>query len=337
MNILFWHAHGGWADAFVRGNHRYLLPTTPDRGAFGLGRSGRDWPNSAVEIAPEELGDADIDVVVLQRTEELDLAEQWLGRRLGRDVAAVFVEHNTPKGDVPNAVHPLADRSDITIVHVTHFNALMWDTGRAPTTVIEHGVPDPGHLYTGELERFGAVINEPVRRCRVSGTDLLPRFAHAAPVDVYGMAGDGLPELLPGNVGRVVPAGDLPPNRLHDELAARRAYLHTTRWTSLGLSLLEAMHIGLPVIALGTTEAFRAVPPEAGAVSTDVDVLVAAAEQLIADPDDARRRGDAARAFVLEHYGLPRFLEHWDDVLDGAVATTKRRARDSLPKERLAR
>ena len=29
--------------------------------------------------------------------------------------------------------------------------------------VIEHGIPDPGYRYTGELAAAGAVVNEPVR------------------------------------------------------------------------------------------------------------------------------------------------------------------------------
>ncbi|GAB2511748.1 glycosyltransferase [Paramicrobacterium agarici] len=337
MNILFWHAHGGWADAFVRGEHTYLLPTTPDRGPFGLGRAGRDWPANAVEVSPDALATADVDVVVLQRLEELEFAEQWLGRRLGRDVPAVFVEHNTPKSDVPHSVHPLSDRSDVTIVHVTHFNSLMWDTGHAPTTVVEHGIPDPGPLYTGDVERFGAVINEPVRRARVSGSDLLPRFARVAPVDVFGIGAERVPELYHDSDGGVSGAGDLPTQSLHESLAKRRAYLHTTRWTSLGLSLLEAMHLGMPVLTLGTTEAFRAVPPEAGAISSDVDDLVHAARQLLDDPDEARRRGARAREYALEHYGLPAFLDRWNQVLDDTVSTARRRSSSSAPIERTVR
>ena len=40
-------------------------------------------------------------------------------------------------------------------------------------------------------------------------------------------------------------------------MARRRLYLHPVRWTSLGLSLLEAMHLGMPVVALATTEVPR--------------------------------------------------------------------------------
>lgn len=321
MKILLWHVHGGWTDAFVRGGHEYVLPATPARDGWGLGRGGRDWP--ATEVDPAALHDKDIDVVVLQRATEVAEVERLLGRRPGRDLPAVFVEHNTPREQVPNTVHPLADRDDIRVVHVTHVNDLLWDSGRAPTTVIEHGVVDPGYRYSGRLPRIAAVINEPVRRGRVTGTDLLPRFGAVAPVDVYGMG----TELLPDASDAIVPGGDLAPAALRDALAERRLYLHPMRWTSLGLSLIEAMHLGLPVVALAMTDAARAVPPEAGIVSADVDVLVRAAARLIADPAEAAERGRAARAAALDRYSLARFLGDWDALLAEVTGTGRARER----------
>ncbi len=321
MRILLWHVHGGWSDAFVRGGHDYLIPRTPEGGAWGLGRGGRPWPDTAVEAAPESLADAEIDVVVLQRPEEMDVAEELLGRRLARDVATVFLEHNTPKPAAVTTRHPLADRSDIGIVHVTHFNELVWDNGDAPTVVVEHGIPDPGPLYSGEFERLAVVTNEPVRRGRITGTDLLPRFLAAGPLDVFGMGTDGVPAAIGTPDGDIDVLGDLPTARLHAELARRRVYVHTARWTSLGLSLLEAMHLAMPVVALDVTEAGRAVPPEAGAISTNVDELVHAARRLLSDPDEARRRGLVAREAALERYGLDRFLRDWDEVLADATGT----------------
>ena len=38
---------------------------------------------------------------------------------------------------------------------------------------------------------------------------------------------------------------------MHAELARRRLYLHPIRWTSLGLSLIEAMQLGMPVRGAG--------------------------------------------------------------------------------------
>jgi glycosyltransferase involved in cell wall biosynthesis len=313
VRILLWHVHGSWTTSFVHGRHTYLLPVVPDRGPDGRGRAATwDWPASAVEVAPADLRHTDVDLVVLQRPAELDLAARWLGRRPGRDVPAVYVEHNTPGGAPTDTPHPLARRDDITLVHVTHFNALFWDSGRAPVRVVEHGIVDPGHRYSGELERAGVVVNEPVRRGRVTGTDLLPAFAAAAPLDVYGMKVAGLAGTLGVGTDRLRAHDDPPQHTMHAELARRRVYVHPLRWTSLGFSLLEAMQLGMPVVALASTEATEAVPPEAGFVSTRLETLTEAVRAFIADPAAARQAGAAARKAALARYGLRRFLTDWD-------------------------
>jgi hypothetical protein len=77
----------------------------------------------------------------------------------------------------------------------------------------------------------------------------------------------------------------------------------------------------MPVVALATTEVREAVPPEAGAVSTDVDRLARELGRLVRDPEEARERGRAARAAALERYGLGRFLADWDRVLASTART----------------
>jgi hypothetical protein len=315
MNVLLWHVHGSWTTSLVQGRHRYLLPVLPDRGPDGRGRARTwEWPEAAEEVTPEALRERDVDVVILQRPHEIELVERWLGRHPGRDLPAVYLEHDAPQGEVGAMWHPLAHRSDIPVVHVTHFNDLFWDCGRAPTLVVEHGVVDPGYRYGGDLPRAAVVINEAPRRGRVVGLDLLGRLGAEVPVDLFGM----------GNAAVASPpAGlhidDLPQERLHTELPRRRVYVHPYRWTSLGLSLIEAMHLGMPVVALGTTEACEAVPREAGVVSTDLDVLGRAVRRLTDDPEEARERGKAARAAALARYSLERFLSDWDRVFAEVV------------------
>jgi hypothetical protein len=304
--------HGSWTTAFVQGRHQYVVPVVPDRGPDGRGRARTwEWPSSVVEVAPEALARSDVDVVLLQRPHELEtLAERWLGgRRPGRDLPAIYLEHNAPQGRIAEMRHPAADRPDLTLVHVTHFNALFWDAGATPIRVIEHGVVDPGYRYTGELPRAAAAINEAARRGRVTGTDLLGRLATAAPVDLFGIGAGAL-----GGVENP------PQGRLHAEMARRRVYLHPVRWTSLGLSLIEAMHLGMPVVALATTEVPEAVPREAGIVSTRLHTLCEGLRWLMDDPEQARVMGKAARAAARARYGLERFLADWDALLEEVVA-----------------
>ncbi len=302
LRILVWHVHGSWLGAFVRGRHDYLLPV--EAGARSGGRRD-EWPVAARNVTPEAATRERIDVVVAQRPQDVDDLQRWLGtRRPFTDVPVIYLEHNVPQGRINEMRHPYADRDDLTIVHVTHFNALFWECGRTATRVIEHGIPDPGYRYTGELPRVAVVINEAERRARVTGTDLLPRFAsEAAPLDRFGIG----------------TAHDLRLDELHAAIGRRRVYLHPFRWTSLGLALLEAMACGLPVVALGTTEVPYAVPPGTGIVSNDIAVLVRAIRALMADGPSAVELGRRARAHVLERYGLERFLRDWDVVLAETV------------------
>ncbi len=311
-----WHVHGSWTTSFVQGRHEVVLPVLPDRGPDGRGRATTwDWPDRVVELPPEQLADAGIDVVLLQRPQEFDLAAQWLRRRPGADVPAVYVEHDLPRREVPYLPHHVADRPDVTLVHVTHVGAALWDNGRARTRVIEHGIVDPGARWTGELDRAAVVVNEPVRRARLAGTDLLPRLIPAdVGLDLFGMQASAARELpwWPAGNGTF---DDLPQDRLHAQLGKRRVYVHPYRWTSLGLSLLEAMHLGMPIVALGASETWRAVPAEAGLVSSDPDECRAAVRYFAHEHEAAAVAGKAARAAALERYGLERFLTRWDQLL----------------------
>jgi hypothetical protein len=300
--------HGSWTTAFVQGKHRYLVPVNDERDEWGRGRARTfDWPSSVEEHPLDEIHD--VDIAVVQRPRELDLVPPH--------VPVVYVEHNTPKGDVPATRHPMADRDDLVIAHVTHFNELFWDTGGTRTTVIEHGVVEPEARWTGEQERLAIVTNEPVRRGRVTGTDLFGRFTPVAPLDVFGMGVAG----LPGD--RITTYDDPPQREMHEQIARRRAYLHLCRWTSLGLSLIEAMQIGMPVLALATTEAIAAVPPDAGVLSTRVDTLVEAAQWLLDEPAAAARLGARARQAALTRYGLDRFLADWDQLLEEELCASR--------------
>ena len=318
MRVLIWHVHGSWTTAFVQGRHTYLLPLMPGRGPDGRGRARTwAWPTAAVEVPAGRLRDEQIDTVILQRPGEEELTRRLTGRRPGRDLPAIYLEHDAPNGNVPLTRHPMADRTDLRLVHVTHFNELFWDCGATEVTVIEHGIVDPGPRWTGELPRAAAVINEPLRRGRYTGTDLLPYFAQAAPLDVFGM---GVRE-LPGALGApgITAYEDLPQARMHAELARRRVYLHPFRWTSLGLSLIEAMHLGMPVVALAATEAAEAIPPGAGVVSTRQAYLREVVQALLADPQAAAGMGKLAREAALARYGLARFLSDWDRLLAQVV------------------
>ena len=200
-------------------------------------------------------------------------------------------------------------------MHVTAFNALMWDSGAAPTHVIEHGILDPGHRYTGELARVAVVVNEPTRRGRIVGTDLVQRYARELPIDVFGMtgtAGTG----IPGTTA----LGDVPQAVMHAELARRRVYLRPS-----ALDLPRPVFSSRPCSWGCRWSRLRRPRFRGGAVAgwrrlQRPTVVQATLERFLDDPEAAQLAGKAARAYALERFGLDRFLADWDELITGVVA-----------------
>ncbi len=102
-------------------------------------------------------------------------------------------------------------------------------------------------------------------------------------------------------------------------MAAYRFYFHPVRYTSLGLSLCEAMTVGVPVVGLATTELPAIVDDGVnGFASTDPARLVEDMRALLADPALARRVGAAGRATAATRFSIRRFVDDWDRLLRAA-------------------
>ena len=96
----------------------------------------------------DEIRDLDVDVILFQH------ARNWRedGPRILSDRqlrGSAHLRRARPAvGGPTEARHPVDDPG-VLLVHVTAFNQLMWDNGRTPTRVIEHGVVDAGVRWNG--------------------------------------------------------------------------------------------------------------------------------------------------------------------------------------------
>src|SRR5690606_9559294 len=119
----------------------------------GLPDDGPPWPANVREVPADEVPALDVDVVLFQHHREWEARHELLSRQ---QLAGprVFVEHDPPfAGSPTDSRHPAAEDPGVLLVHVTPYNALMWDAGGLATATIQHGVPDLGALWTGELDR----------------------------------------------------------------------------------------------------------------------------------------------------------------------------------------
>jgi glycosyltransferase involved in cell wall biosynthesis len=302
LRVLTWHVHGTYLWYLSHIDHDLYLPVAPGRPPGYGGRAGAwPWPANVREVPVDELGDLDVDVVVHQSHENWLVDRHELLTDAQRQVPQVVIEHDPPRQSPTDTVHPVDD-PDAVIVHVTPFNALMWDSGKTPTRVIEHGVTVPAEArYRGDLPRGIVVANGLARRGRRLGADVFADVRERVPLDLVGMESTDLGGL-----------GEVPPPEVPAFLAPYRFYFHPVRYTSLGLSLIEAMAVGLPVVGLATTELPTVVDDGvSGFVATDVDRLVDAMRLLLDDPDLARRMGAEGRQIAVERFGIDRFVRDW--------------------------
>jgi glycosyltransferase involved in cell wall biosynthesis len=170
------------------------------------------------------------------------------------------------------------------------------------TFVIDHGVVAPTAHYTGDLERGVVVINNLQSRGRRLGLDIFEQVRHKVPLDLVGL---GTTEI-----------GGLGPVR-HDELpefiSHYRFFFNPIRYTSLGLAIIEAMMVGLPIVGLATTELVSVINSGVnGYISLDVDDLVRDMKALLDSPDQARQLGENARTYALNRFSISRFAADWE-------------------------
>ncbi len=313
LRILTWHTHGSYLYYLTRVPHTFHVVSKPGRPPGYGGRAGHfPWGDNVIDLPADQVRDTRFDCVIYQDDHQYTDDRLQMLSEAQRRLPAIYIEHDPPR-EHPTDTRHLVDDPNMLLVHVTPFNELMWDNNRTPTRVIEHGVVEtPGIEYRGTRERGLVVINNIASRGRRLGADIYERVRADIPLDLVGMGADGR-----GGLGEVRHA------QLPAFMADYRFYFHPVRYTSMGLSAIEAMLAGLPVVGLATAELATVIENgRSGFVDTRVEALVEAMRTLLRDPGLARRLGEGARARARERFGMGRFIADWNAALAHVTDTS---------------
>jgi hypothetical protein len=311
LRVLTWHTHGNYLYYLTQAPHDFYVVSKPGRPLGYAGVCGDlPWGPNVHDLPASELKRQPLDCILFQDDAQYLADQHELLSAAQRRLPKIYLEHDPPRGSPTDELHP-ADDETVLVVHVTAFNALMWRHERSRTRVIEHGVTEPaGVRYRGELPRGIVVVNNLTRRGRRLGHDLFVAARERVPLDLVGMGAEEA-----GGVGEVRHAA-LPAFE-----ARYRFFFNPIRYTSLGLAVIEAMMIGLPVISFATTEMATVIENgRTGYVDTSLDRLVARMQDLVKAPAEARRLGAAARAYARARVGIGRFVADWNAALAEVAA-----------------
>jgi glycosyltransferase involved in cell wall biosynthesis len=318
LRILTWHIHGSYLYYLTQALHEFYLPVKPNRAMGYGGRAGSfPWGDNVFEVPAEDARDMQFDCILFQSLQNYMKDQFEILTVQQRRLPRIYLEHDPPREHPTDTRHPVDD-SEVLLIHVTHFNDLMWNSNRTPTRVIEHGVIVPeGIGYTGELERGVVAVNNLRSRGRRLGFDVFESVRREVPLDLVGM---GWREA--GGIGEIEPP-EMPAFE-----SRYRFFFNPIRYTSLGLAVCEAMMVGVPIIGMATTEMTTAIENGAsGYTDTNIGNLVERMRELLKDPAEAHRLGQGARRRALERFNIERFGRDWDKAFKFVAGQTRTRAR----------
>lgn len=303
MRIFTWHIHGSYLYYLSQGDYKIFIPVKEEKTEGYYGR-GKTFPfgDNVIEIPADEVKNYAFDCILFQTNKNFLVDQFEILSEAQRDLPKIYLEHDPPYGHPTDNKHIIND-PNMVLVHVTHFNKLMWDSNKTPTRVIEHGVIMPEVCYTGELNKGIVVINNLPSRGRLLGFDIFKQVKEHIPIDLAGMGTEewGLGEVL------------------HPQLPAfesrYRFFFNPIRYTSLGLAICEAMMMGMPVVGLATTELSTVIDNGySGFIHTNTDVLMDKMRMLLRDKNIARDIGANGRDVAMERFNIKRFVRDWETL-----------------------
>ncbi len=306
LKILTWHTHGSYLYYLTQAPHEFYIMSKPGRPAGYGGRSGQmQWGANVHDMPVARVRDEQFDCIIFQDDAQYEKDQYAFLTQQQRALPRIYIEHDPPRAH-PTDMRHLVDDPNLLLVHVSHFNALMYDSGRTPTRVIEHGVPAPDNVaYQGGLASGLVIINDLATRGRRLGADIFLHARARVPLDLVGMGAQQLDGL-----------GEIAHAQLPAFAARYRFLFNPIRYTSLGLAVIEAMMIGMPVVALATTEMVTVIDHgESGFIDTNVEALIPHMQELLRNPLLARQLGATARRRARERFGIERFAADWDAAL----------------------
>jgi len=310
LSILTWHVHGNYLYYLTQTPHDFHVVVKPGHPPGYAGKVGAlPWGDNVHEVPIEAVRSRRFDCVLYQHKTHWTSDRHDVLSAAQRNLPRLYIEHDPPQENPFEQLHWAQD-AGLMLVHVTPFNRLMWDSGVTPTATIEHGVVVPdGVTHSGEIARGIVVVNHLRERGRRLGSDVFAELRERVPLDLVGMDAESM-----GGIGEI---GNL---QLAAFTARYRFFFNPIRWTSLGLAIVEAMMIGMPIVGMATTElASVVVNGRDGFVHNDLDRLAAVMKALIDDPRLARHWGDGARRTARERFAIERFVSDWNNLLQEVV------------------
>jgi len=310
--VFTWHIHGSYLYYLSLTNCELYLPVQPGNYQGYRGKAGSfPWGENVHEVPIKSIKNTDFDIILFQSKKNYVIDQYEILSEKQQALPKIYLEHDPPREHPTDTKH-IVDDPKIILVHVTHFNNLMWNNNRTPSVVIEHGVKDTNISYQGEKERGIVVINNLKLRDRRLGLDIFKEVRKEVPLDLVGMGSKELGGL-----------GEISHEKLPEFISHYRFLFNPIRYTSLGLSLCEAMMVGLPIVGMATTELPMIIENSlSGYIHTNIYWLIEKMRYLLKHKEAALLLSRGAKQQAKQLFTIQRFSKDWERIFTLALDKT---------------
>ncbi len=185
--IFTWHIHGTYLYYLSQGDYLIYIPVTKEKqeGYYGKGETF-PFGDNVIEVPAGDVKNLRFDCILFQTNKNWLVDQYEILSEQQRLLPKIYLEHDPPLHHPTDSKHIMND-PEVIMVHVSHFNKLMWSCNSRIIRVIEHGVMKPRAAYSGELEKGIVVVNHLHQRGRKLGADIFTEVSRQIPLDLIGM------------------------------------------------------------------------------------------------------------------------------------------------------
>ena len=194
---------------------------------------------------------------------------------------------------------------------ISSYNRRAWGKNKHNASVIEHGVDCEFWKPNGDKRNpvCLSVVNDWPNRDWCCGWNLWNQVVKptSLPVKVYG-----------NNPGLSEAASSL--EELRRGYQTSSIFLNTSLHSPVPTALMEAMACGCAIVSTNNCMIPEIITHNKnGLLSNDPLELKVFCEQLLFNPDEAKRLGDAARKTIEDNFNLSKFVDSWNSMFRGVI------------------
>lgn len=298
LNILTFDTHERYQTQLAKTGHNFFSFQAPQMKKWDTRFAPR--PSNYYTLPPNTVYNGlDIDIILSQSKYGQYQAARKIQQVL--QVPLMCLEHTTPDdGMTSERFNALAKCYSEHNVFITDFSASAWKC-ESPYKVIAHSVDT--ELFQENIHArpndIVSVVNQFEKRdycCNFKGWQrIVEGFS-------YTLVGD--------NPGLSEPAANA--EALADNLSSSKIFLNTSTHSPLPTSMLEAMACGCAVVSTATCGIPEVIINDVnGFISNDEGELRAKIQQLLDNPEQARKMGRKARQTILDDFSERSFVNNW--------------------------